>query len=124
MVSPGSSKCILVAEDDKFCQMALGAIAKSAGAIATMTENGLKCVKEFVTNPKKYRLVLMDICMPTMDGYTATIEIRKLDKGVQIIGLSADDNEDTKEQALKAGMNHIIVKPVKKSELLTFIKAA
>ena len=115
-------KCILVAEDDKFCQMALGAIVKAAGATATMTENGEKCVKEFAANSKKYKLILMDISMPVMDGYAATKAIRKVDKKIKIIGLSADDDEDTKAEALKCGMNSLLFKPIKKVELQSIIK--
>ena len=122
MVSPAVGKCILVAEDDKFCQMALGAIVKAVGAIATMTENGERCVKEFSANPKKYKLVLMDISMPIMDGYSATKAIRKLDKKIRIVGLSGDDDDDTKKEAIASGMNQVMVKPIKKPDLQKIIK--
>ena len=50
---------ILVAEDDKFSQTVLMAIIKASGAIGTVTEDGHKCVTEFMANPKKYNLILM-----------------------------------------------------------------
>ena len=123
MVTPAMTKHILVAEDDKFCQIALATIAKSAGAVATMTDDGQKCVNEFASNPKKYHLILMDICMPNMDGYSATQAIRKFDKGIRIVGLSGDDDESTKSLALKSGMNQVLVKPIKKTELQSLIKS-
>lgn len=122
MVSQVAKKCILVAEDDRFCQMALGAIMKAAGATATMTDDGLKCVQELAANPTKYHMVLMDIFMPVMDGYSATVEIRKVNKGIKIVGLSSEEGEDVRQQALRCGMNGIVTKPVKKSELVSLIK--
>ena len=113
---------ILIAEDDKFSQTVLMAIIKAAGAVGTVTDDGHVCVKEFASNPKKYKLVLMDICMPNMDGYKATAEIRKIDSKIIIIGLSGDNDAKTIEAAKKAGMNSIIQKPIKKAELVEIIK--
>ena len=124
MVTPAITKQILVAEDDKFSQIALMSLLKSTGAAATITEDGDKCVKEFVANPKKYSLILMDICMPKMDGYTATTEIRRANKIVKIIGLSADGDDDVVASALKAGMNSVMKKPIKKVELQNLLKSA
>eukprot|EP00826_Nyctotherus_ovalis_P057270 TRINITY_DN7822_c0_g2_i1.p1 TRINITY_DN7822_c0_g2~~TRINITY_DN7822_c0_g2_i1.p1 ORF type:complete len:167 (-),score=53.67 TRINITY_DN7822_c0_g2_i1:182-655(-) len=116
------SKEILVAEDDKFCQMMLTGILKSSGAVATMTEDGDKCVKAFKASPQKFKLILMDICMPVMDGYKAAEAIRKIDPKITIIGLSGDNDEKTVAAAKKAGMTKIIQKPLKKAEIQAIIK--
>eukprot|EP00826_Nyctotherus_ovalis_P021206 TRINITY_DN16802_c0_g1_i6.p1 TRINITY_DN16802_c0_g1~~TRINITY_DN16802_c0_g1_i6.p1 ORF type:complete len:121 (-),score=47.40 TRINITY_DN16802_c0_g1_i6:62-424(-) len=116
------AKEILVAEDDKFSQVMLTAMLKGTGAAVTITDNGEKCVKAFAANPKKFRLILMDIYMPVMDGYKATEAIRKMDAKVAIIGLSGDSDAKTVEAAKKAGMTRIIQKPLKKAEIQNIIK--
>eukprot|EP00831_Metopus_contortus_P048718 TRINITY_DN3986_c0_g1_i3.p1 TRINITY_DN3986_c0_g1~~TRINITY_DN3986_c0_g1_i3.p1 ORF type:complete len:164 (+),score=19.23 TRINITY_DN3986_c0_g1_i3:47-493(+) len=79
MVTKGGSIAVLVAEDEKMAQMVLNSMLKSLGAVATLTDDGSKCVKEFNANPKKYQIILMDFLMPTMNGIEATKEIRKKD---------------------------------------------
>jgi CheY-like chemotaxis protein len=67
-----------------------------------------------------YDMVLMDCQMPIMNGYDATIEIRKADAGarnVPIIAMTADVIDGSRERALDAGMNDFIAKPVDVHEL-------
>lgn len=61
---------------------------------------------------KKYDLVFMDIMMPKMDGITATKEIRKFDKKVMIIAISALDEEKSKEEMIINGAEDFITKPI------------
>ena len=68
-------------------------------------------------------MILMDIQMPQMDGYTATQEIRTLSDNrkanIPIIAMTANAFEEDKEKALKAGMNGYISKPIDIQAILT-----
>jgi CheY-like chemotaxis protein len=64
----------------------------------------------------------MDIQMPEMDGIEATIEIRKNNKTIPIIALSAGVIKDEKDKCFEAGMNDFVGKPIQKDELLNKIK--
>ncbi|MBN2776128.1 MAG: PAS domain S-box protein [Bacteroidales bacterium] len=67
-------------------------------------------------------IILMDIQMPEMDGIEATKEIRKNNKTIPIIALSAGVIKDEKEKCFEAGMNDFVGKPIQKDELLNKIK--
>ena len=62
-------------------------------------------------------LILMDIRMPMMNGYTATQEIRALSNGIPIIALTAFAFAEDKEKSRAAGCNEHLTKPVKVDEL-------
>ena len=62
-------------------------------------------------------LVFMDVKMPEMDGLEATREIRKFNKSIPIIGISAYANYEDIKKAEEAGMNHYIAKPFKKETI-------
>ena len=72
-----------------------------------------------------YDMVLMDIQMPEMDGYTATQTIRELpDKAkasIPIVAMTANAFEEDKKKALAAGMNGHIAKPIRVDELFTIL---
>jgi len=75
----------------------------------------------------KYDIVLMDIQMPVMDGYTATREIRKWEvenrvEATPIIALTAYALKEEIQKCLDAGCNDCLTKPVKKVKLLEMIK--
>jgi len=67
-------------------------------------------------------LVLMDIKMPVMDGYTASREIRKLNKDVFIIGQTAHALAGDREKCIDAGCNEYITKPLDKTILLNMLR--
>lgn len=72
--------------------------------------NGLQAV-EAVANTD-YDLVFMDVHMPNMDGFQATSEIRKINKDIAIIGLSADVTKEAIDEAKGVGMNDYLTKPI------------
>ena len=82
-------------------------------------ENG-EIALEMVQNTD-YKLVLMDLEMPVMDGYTATQKIRELKpskfKELPIIALSASAISDFRIKAIKVGMNEFVTKPFNPGEL-------
>lgn len=84
-----------------------------------IAENGKIALEKFKIN--KYDLILMDIQMPIMDGYTATAEIRKIDTNIPIIALTASATLDNQDRAFIVGMNDYITKPFNPKELFNKI---
>lgn len=106
---------ILVVEDNFVNQRIIVGMLKKFGHPADVTENGLQAVAAY--NDKHYDLVLMDCEMPEMDGFDATLAIRKIEQQenkarVPIVALTAHAFEDVKQRCLAAGMDDFITKPL------------
>ena len=87
------------------------------GLIVDHVSDGIACVKQ--VKEKEYDVVLMDIQMPNMNGYLATQKIRSIPEKntIPIIAMSANAFDEDKKQALKAGMNGYISKPIDMDKL-------
>lgn len=112
---------IFVIEDNKINMLLAKTLVKQIVPNATIyeAENGKEAVEKFeIIKPD---LILMDIQMPIMNGYEATKEIRKTEKGkfIPIIALTAGTIVGEKEKCLEAGMNDYISKPIIKEILQT-----
>ncbi len=108
---------ILLAEDNELNQEIAVEILGSAGFTTDVAENGQIAVEMLRSSkPGYYQVVLMDVQMPVMDGYTAVREIRQLeDQGlasVPVIAMTANAFEEDKQEALKNGMDGHIAKPI------------
>ncbi|MAD17036.1 MAG: hybrid sensor histidine kinase/response regulator [Alteromonadaceae bacterium] len=104
---------ILLVEDNSINQVVTGEMLRVLGITFDIAENGQQAVTK-VINSAHYDVVLMDIQMPVMDGYQATIEIRQqglLD--LIICGLSANAMKEDFVQAKEVGMNEYLTKPLK-----------
>jgi signal transduction histidine kinase/CheY-like chemotaxis protein len=109
---------ILLAEDNKLNQQVAVEILKSAGFFIDVAENGKEALE--MVQEKEYDVVLMDIQMPEIDGYTAAQMIRRLDsktRYIPIIAITAHAMIGDREKILSAGMNHHITKPIDPNEL-------
>jgi signal transduction histidine kinase/CheY-like chemotaxis protein len=107
---------ILIAEDDLVTMKLFERImSKYASSVLSATD-GLTAVELMKANPD-IDLIIMDIRMPIMDGYTATEEIRKFNNKVIIIGQSAHVFESNKDLSLKNGCNEYLSKPINIKEL-------
>lgn len=114
-------KTILVVEDNAMNQMVIKMITKKwLNTTVVYANNGQEGLDAFANNT--IDLVLMDLQMPVMDGYEATIAIRNGEVGAQnanipIVAVTADVMESTKLRVAEIGMNHYLSKPINK-ELL------
>jgi len=85
-------------------------------------ENGVEAVEMFTKSPGKYDMILMDIQMPKMDGYEATMRIRDLDipeaKTIRIIAMTANVFREDVERCQDAGMDNHIGKPLDFEEVV------
>jgi two-component system, sensor histidine kinase and response regulator len=121
LTDAGFSLHILLVEDAKENRIVVKAFLKKSPHTIEVAENGEIAVEKFVSG--NYDLVLMDMRMPVMDGYTATREIRKWEKENQrspmpIIALTAHAMAEDKQKCLDAGCTDYLSKPLKKEDLL------
>lgn len=110
-------KNILVVEDNEINAEIITSFLEVKGAIVQLATNGKEALEEFKNAPTNfYNLILMDIQMPVMDGLTSTKQIRMLDKEdakvVPIIAMTANTFREDVDNALNAGMNDFIPKPI------------
>lgn len=111
---------VLVAEDNQMNQQLVKHLMKSWSLEHTMVNNGAEAVN--VLKENSYSIVLMDIQMPDMDGYTATSIIRnELKLDVPIIAMTAHAMVGEKEKCLQLGMNDYVSKPIKETVLYNII---
>ena len=120
-------KKVLLAEDNKLNQEVAKELLTDAGLVIDVVEDGdLAVAKMRYAKENQYDLILMDIQMPRMDGFTAAKEIRTLSNpniaNIPIIALTADAFGETKKSAIEAGMNGHVVKPLNVNEILKTIK--
>ncbi len=99
----------LIVDDNKINQLLTQKILKDKGVVCSVVNNGFEAIKK--VKEETFDVILMDIHMPEMDGYTTTQEIRKLDIEIPIIALTASTLEDTAEKIKTVGINGHISKP-------------
>ena len=117
---------ILLAEDNDLNAEIAEAILEHAGLKIDRVEDGIQCVNKIMEMPAgTYDMILMDIQMPRMNGYKATQAIRNLpdrDKAcIPIIAMTANAFEEDKRDAIEAGMNGHIAKPIQVDKLLSML---
>ena len=117
---------ILLTEDNDLNAEIAEAILERAGLKTERVEDGIQCVNRIMEMPVgTYDMILMDIQMPKMDGYKATQAIRNLpdrDKAcIPIIAMTANAFVEDKRDAIAAGMNGHIAKPIPVDKLLSML---
>jgi CheY-like chemotaxis protein len=110
----------LLVEDTAFNVLYATQLLKSWNASVDVAENGLLAVDKVKQN--EYDIVLMDLQMPVMDGYTATKKIREFNKEVPVVALTASATSNVKERSYEHGMNDYITKPFVPAEFYQRIK--
>lgn len=115
-----NNKVILVAEDELINFYYVNELLAPTGASVIKADNGKAVLDYLEVNPYP-DIILMDLKMPVLNGYEATLEIRKNNKEIPIIAVTAYAFAGERDRALEAGCNMFIHKPFKKDELLKTI---
>ena len=118
---------ILLVEDNELNREIAMTILHEYGFLVDTAENGAVAVEKVRTSdPGHYDLVLMDVQMPVMDGYTATRRIRALKDparaAVPIVAMTANVFEEERKQAFDCGMNGFLSKPIVVEELIDALR--
>ncbi|ELH4236049.1 response regulator [Vibrio fluvialis] len=111
-----NSKHILVVEDTKTNQMVIQLLLNRMGYNVTIANNGQHAI-ELIEKNRSFDLIFMDISMPIMDGIQATRILRSQRLTTPIIALTAHSMNSDHQNCLAAGMNDIVLKPIRSKEL-------
>ena len=117
---------ILLTEDNELNQEIAVAILEEAGFSVDVASNGQEAVNILEkSKPGHYRIVLMDIQMPVMNGYEATKKIRSLENkeisSIPIVAMTANAFEEDKQAAVASGMDGHVAKPINVKLLMEMI---
>lgn len=110
-------KRILLVEDNPLNREIAAELLKMHGFLIDEAENGRIALEKFLASePGGYDCILMDIQMPVMDGWTASVKIRELDRQdvrtIPIIAMTANAFADDRQKTTESGMNEHLAKPI------------
>ena len=110
-------KKILIVEDDQSSRLYLNKILERAGVVIMNAGDGQEAVDAAINNPD-IDIILMDIQLPVLDGYSALIKIREVSNDMVVIAQTAYGLLGDKEKILNAGFNDYIIKPILSQSLI------
>jgi CheY-like chemotaxis protein len=108
---------ILIVEDDLSSRLYLNKILEKAGVIIMNAGDGQEAVNVALNN-SDIDIILMDIQLPVMDGYSALSKIREVKKDMVIIAQTAYGLLGDKEKILNSGFNDYVIKPILSQNLI------
>jgi CheY-like chemotaxis protein len=116
---------VLVAEDNSVNQMVAVRLLERLGCRVDVAGNGAEAVQMATRLP--YSLIFMDCHMPEMDGFEATVEIRRRENelgrtAMPIVALTASVLQEDRDRCVSSGMDDIIGKPVQPAELAQVLR--
>ena len=106
---------LLLVEDNPLNVLVAQTMLESKGATVDIATNGEEALEELDSD--RHHLILMDLHMPVMDGYEATILLRQRGETLPIIALTASSPKEVESGALAAGLNDVVVKPFSPDDL-------
>ena len=115
---------ILIVDDSSLQQKVMSIILKRLGFNADIAHNGKEAVQAM--EKQSYDIIFMDICMPEMNGWQATKEIKRkrTENAPFIVAATSNTEPDDKVRCLEAGMDSFIPKPVNLDEVKAVLQAA
>ena len=117
------NKNILLAEDDENLGKLLLSYLQAKGFHVELARNGKTAYELFNSTNQSYDLLILDVMMPEMDGFTLGSEVRLLDKRIPFLFLSAKSMKEDKLKGFGVGADDYITKPFSMEELLARINA-
>jgi CheY-like chemotaxis protein len=112
-----NGKKILIVEDDLSSRLYLNKILERTGALLLNAGDGKEAV-DLVTEDPEIELILMDIQLPVMDGYTSAKKIRELRKEVKLIAQTAYSLTGDMQELISSGFDDFLIKPIYSGQLI------
>ncbi|CAD8091417.1 unnamed protein product [Paramecium primaurelia] len=116
---------ILICDDVPFNLLSLNLLIKNLGFESEMVYDGQEAINRVINRQKmqqiQYKLILMDIEMPGLNGYQTSVQLLEIDRKLNIAMCSAYDSENNLLKALESGMKEILIKPVRFEQLRQLI---
>jgi CheY-like chemotaxis protein len=121
-----AGKHVLLVDDVAINRIIVIDLLEPLGLIIDEAEDGAQALEMFARSPEgHYALILMDVLMPRLDGYEASIAIRSLARkdaaNVPIVAITANAFKDDVDKAMASGMNAHMAKPLESEKLLTTV---
>jgi len=114
---------LLLVEDNPLNQLVAQSMLSYAGATLETVDNGRAALDLLRTDSQRFDLVLMDVQMPEMDGFEATMRIRsELKLSLPVLAMTAGVMQSERQQCIASGMNDFIAKPVDIDQMLRTIR--
>lgn len=120
-LTPFQSYRVLIVDDSKDNRVLLKHYLKQSGAQIAFANDGqeaIDAVQDAINSNEPFQLLLMDMQMPVLDGYHATVKLRNLGVTVPIIAITAHALAGDREHCLSAGCDEYMTKPVDKQQLM------
>ena len=112
---------VLIVDDTQDNQNLFGLLLNKMGIETSVANNGQEAVDKVTAAPQRYNLILMDMHMPVMDGYTAVEYLRREAYTIPIIAVTADAMASHRERCIAMGCNGFLTKPISRDDLMTIV---